>query len=108
MGENIEIKDFSFMGYVTFYIAIYSEDKATIVKYESDFRKPITEEFIKVLVKEIISYYNKRFNMNVTNIQFVSKEAYDAYSEEYKAEETDLEITWNGDECFINGEKTNS
>lgn len=41
--EEFEINDFHFMGYVGFYLAVYSDEKATMMKYESDFRKPITD-----------------------------------------------------------------
>lgn len=101
--EEFEINDFHFMGYVGFYLAVYSDEKATMMKYESDFRKPITEEFVQDLVKCVINYYNTKFNMHVTKIQFVSREVYETYCKQYPKKDTDVEMIWKDEKCFVNG-----
>ncbi len=105
-NNDIQFKEFKFVGYVAFYIALFSDKFGTIVKYESDFRKPITEEFVQKLAKEFIKYYNDKFDMEVTSIRFVSKEAYEAYCEAYNNSE-DVEVSWRDDNIYINGEKCN-
>ena len=101
---DMQFNEFKFVGSVTFYVALFSDELATIVKYESEFRKPITEEFIQDLVKEFIKYYDKEHGMKVTSVQFVSKEVYEAYCEAYHSYK-DVEISWRDDKCFINGKE---
>lgn len=104
---DIQFDNFKFLGTITFYIALFSENLGTIVKYESDFRKPITEDFIQTIIKNFIDYYNKKFNMKITSVQFVSKKAYEAYCEAYNDSDS-VEISWKDNDIFINGKKVNN
>lgn len=100
----MDIENLKYIAYVAFYIALFSEDYGTIVRYESDFSKPITEEFIQEMVKSFIEYYDKRYGMKITNVQFVSKETYEAYCRAYH-NSLDTKVSWKDDKIFINGKE---
>lgn len=82
------------LGYVQFYMALYFDDEtATICAYQSDFRKPITEDLVELIAEECAKQYPDKL---LKEYKCVSKEAYDAYSSLPNVEHKTL--SWNDTE----------
>ncbi len=99
----MEFKNFAFKGYVTFYIALFSDGEGSIFKYEADFRSPITEEVVKSIAEYSAKIYNEKYGKKVTQIQFVSKEAYEEFCRKFPNSVDDC-LTWEEDKVYLNGE----
>lgn len=105
----MEKSELKFLGYVSFYIALFFENdgQAVITKFEADFRKSITEEFVLMLVDNAKAYYEYKFGLKATSIQFVSREAYEEFCKEYPDAETNFNMHWENNKCYINDEEIN-
>lgn len=72
------------IGYVTLYYAITIDSGEIIyAKQTSDFQKPLTQDALDTLKTTIASYYERNFQLNITNVRFATQEEFDADDNEH-------------------------
>lgn len=85
------------LGYLTLYMKFVSKDSIYYAKSEQDFRKPITEEVLQLLLQGVKELYEKAFQQTIIDSSFISKEEYESQDDE----QLQTEVFHNGEECTI-------
>lgn len=85
------------LGYLTLYMKFVSKDSIYYAKSEQDFRKPITEEVLQLLLQGVKELYEKAFQQTIIDASFISKEEYESQDNE----QLQTEVFHNGEECTI-------
>lgn len=80
------------IGYVSIYIKAVGKNDTYYVKYESDFGKPITQEWIDMLVDAIKSAYSPYDE--IVKTEFCTREEYDKESKEQDS----VSMSWDDSE----------
>lgn len=70
------------LGYLTLYMKFVSKDSVYYAKSEQDFRKPITEEILQLLLQGVKELYEQAFQQTILEASFISKEEYESQDDE--------------------------
>lgn len=71
-------------GYLQLYLYLeFNNDTVTICSINTDFSKEITEEVLQKIVDAVSNLYHKKYDINVRNSEYVSKEAYELFIEKF-------------------------